>query len=277
MSDPVHVIIKEETSSSAKLWKFMFFIASSFALLFATDTIEISSSKPSHYQLKDENSMAQTSNNFSAQELNSTSNDSVNRGGDPSDFAEEQSTPETLLEKSKVRKYQRRAQPYQPSIDEELIAKWGIWSFNEPRPDLSQLYLKYPNRDIPSSEFPVNSWQRNTTYLEGFLNQAQDLVTRTMEAILEEYGKGKRQMPGKTFEERSDMFHITFYNVSVDDLPQYKDGGKLNKGGWTTKQSWEGLKRRLLHSIMTEDSFIFAMGGHSAAAGHGNVCSQCCF
>jgi hypothetical protein len=42
-----------------------------------------------------------------------------------------------------------------------------------------------------------------------------------------------------------------------------------DNGGWTTKKSWEGLKRRLLHAVMTEDSFVFAMGGHSAAAGHG--------
>jgi hypothetical protein len=32
----------------------------------------------------------------------------------------------------------------------------------------------------------------------------------------------------------------------------------------------DGLVRRVLHAIMTEDSFRVVMGGHSAAAGHGN-------
>ena len=46
------------------------------------------------------------------------------------------------------------------------------------------------------------------------------------------------------------------------------------RGGWTTPGSWKGLKRRLLHAIMTEDSFVFAMGGHSSSAGHGNHFQQ---
>lgn len=36
----------------------------------------------------------------------------------------------------------------------------------------------------------------------------------------------------------------------------------------------QGLSRRLLHAIMTRDSFTFIMGGHSAAAGHGNHFKQ---
>jgi hypothetical protein len=48
-----------------------------------------------------------------------------------------------------------------------------------------------------------------------------------------------------------------------------KSGPGMDKGGWSTPKSWLGLKRRLLHAIMTEDTFNFAMGGHSASAGHG--------
>jgi hypothetical protein len=39
------------------------------------------------------------------------------------------------------------------------------------------------------------------------------------------------------------------------------------KGGWIAKKSWFGLKRRLLHAVMTQDSFNLVMGGHSAAVG----------
>jgi hypothetical protein len=45
-------------------------------------------------------------------------------------------------------------------------------------------------------------------------------------------------------------------------------------GGCTTIESFENLKRRLLHAIMTEDIFVVAMSGHSAAAGHGNHFTQ---
>eukprot|EP00957_Ditylum_brightwellii_P182403 13895085-Ditylum_brightwellii.AAC.1 len=44
----------------------------------------------------------------------------------------------------------------------------------------------------------------------------------------------------------------------------------LEGGGWTTKKSFEGLVRRLLHAMMTNDTFTVVLGGHSAAAGHGN-------
>mmetsp|Transcript_12810 Transcript_12810/g.15007 ORF Transcript_12810/g.15007 Transcript_12810/m.15007 type:complete len:163 (+) Transcript_12810:2-490(+) len=46
--------------------------------------------------------------------------------------------------------------------------------------------------------------------------------------------------------------------------------GSRQGGGWTTKASFHALSKRLLHAMMTNDSFTVVMGGHSAAAGHGN-------
>jgi hypothetical protein len=40
--------------------------------------------------------------------------------------------------------------------------------------------------------------------------------------------------------------------------------------GWHDRKGWDNLQRRILHAIMSEDSFSYLMGGHSAAAGHGN-------
>jgi hypothetical protein len=68
------------------------------------------------------------------------------------------------------------------------------------------------------------------------------------------------------------QFHPEDLTVSLTNRKGKFESG--DEGGWTTQQSWDGLKRRLLHSIVTEDSFVFAMGGHSSAAGHGNHFQQ---
>jgi hypothetical protein len=44
----------------------------------------------------------------------------------------------------------------------------------------------------------------------------------------------------------------------------------MDRGGWTTKKTFQSLSRRLLHAMMTNDEFTVVLGGHSAAAGHGN-------
>eukprot|EP00978_Attheya_sp_CCMP212_P013725 scaffold34550_cov56-Attheya_sp.AAC.6 len=36
------------------------------------------------------------------------------------------------------------------------------------------------------------------------------------------------------------------------------------------QHSWDGLVRKLLHAMVTNDEFYVVLGGHSAAAGHGN-------
>ena len=161
--------------------------------------------------------------------------------------------------------YQPRGRKLGKDERQFLSKKWGSWELvdvdeaNRPQDDF---YLGYVNRDVPSEEFPHNAWQRDMGYVENFVNEGKNLVARAMEAILTEYGFGIDQYPKKSFHVRSTMFHI-----------QINDATDANneKGGWMTTRSWEGLKRRLLHSIMTEDTFHFAMGGDGAAAGYGCV------
>ncbi len=104
--------------------------------------------------------------------------------------------------------------------------------------------------------------------MKEFLTQGKDLVMRAMEAILAEYGHGLDDEPGVSFANRSAMFNLRRYNLTSETFDK---NGKINgqDGGWTSDRSWEGLKRRILHAIMTEDSFNFAMAGHSSSAGHG--------
>ena len=175
---------------------------------------------------------------------------------EPTDAEEDTKVPSSVARHL----YKTRGQPMSKEERKEMISKWGSWTLvdKKERPT-EDYYVKYPNRDIPRTEFPSNAWQIDKEYLSDFLPEAIALAERGMEAILAEYGK-----TDGTFEDRAEMFFIEKIDEGLmDRKPKTID----EKGGWTTTSSWEGLKRRLLHSLMTEDSFVFAMGGHSSAAG----------
>eukprot|EP00934_Nitzschia_sp_Nitz4_P008119 Nitzschia sp. Nitz4//scaffold229_size32011//14677//16995//NITZ4_007918-RA/size32011-processed-gene-0.14-mRNA-1//-1//CDS//3329542856//8109//frame0 len=155
--------------------------------------------------------------------------------------------------------YRKRARNLWQNEYDAMVEEWGTWSLKAKRRAQSEsLYAAYPNRDVPRVDFPSESWQTDSEYLEEFLPEAIALVTRAQGAILKEYGQATAK-----------MFEIFKYD-SADGVTEKGS----TQGGWTTHSSWKGLKRRLLHSIMTEDAFVFAMGGHSAAAGHGNHFQQ---
>jgi hypothetical protein len=65
---------------------------------------------------------------------------------------------------------------------------------------------------------------------------------------------------------RKKMFRWDKVDFKRDTGPpdDYTKRGKHGGGGWTTERSFNGLVRRLLHAMMTNDSFTIAMGGHSA-------------
>lgn len=160
--------------------------------------------------------------------------------------------------------YVPRGQPLSDADRQAMIDKWGSWTLvdDKPRPT-TDIYAKYPFRDIPRAEFPPNAWQIDEEYLGKFLPEAIALVQRAQDGILEEYGKVEG-----TWEERAEMFRLHKFEGQLTGV-NWGENDCGDKGGWTSQRSWEGLKRRLLHAIMTEDAFVFAMGGHSAAAGHG--------
>jgi hypothetical protein len=201
---------------------------------------------------------------------------------------ETSSAQETTITTTAQRRYtyQRRGQPMTDTDKTSMIQKWGSWTLDNAaarsKKDSSSstttttddYYLHYPNRDVPRDKFPDTAWQKDTNYIQQFLQEGLALIERAMEAILAEYGHGPDDHPNDSFQVRSGMFLL----LSIDDdkLPTLKANPKilLRNGGWTTPRSWLGLQRRLLHAIMTEDTFVFVMGGHSSAAGHGNLFAQ---
>uniref|UniRef100_A0A7S1YAZ3 Uncharacterized protein n=1 Tax=Grammatophora oceanica TaxID=210454 RepID=A0A7S1YAZ3_9STRA len=77
-------------------------------------------------------------------------------------------------------------------------------------------------------------------------------------------------MPEADFEERSKLFAIR----KVQDGKGFSGKGYAPGGTELSHRAWDGLVRRLLHAVMTNDSFNVILGGHSAAAGHGNHFKQ---
>jgi hypothetical protein len=197
------------------------------------------------------------------------SNESSNTDTTTSTIGGDGNTEDDETTTSKRHSYAKRGQPMSEEDRQAMRDQWGSWTLNDDKERPTNDYYKnYPNRDIPRSAFPSNAWQIDTDYLSKFLPESIALAQRAQDAILAEYGK-----TNGTWEERAEMFRLDFFETLEDAaVNKNKRGGQptwYDRGGWTTPKSWEGLQRRLLHAVMTGDSFVFAMGGHSAAAGHG--------
>jgi len=164
-----------------------------------------------------------------------------------------------------------------------LIEKYGEWHFWDGEPETrpkDDYCSKYPNRDITENDFPDTAWQVDAVYANHFLNDASNLVSRAQEAIYEEYGHGK-PLPPEQMMARSRMMKLHKVDLTGDDTnsnnnaaPQPPDD-YMNSGGWTTDRSFRGLVRRLLHAVMTNDSFtVVVLGDGPEASGVGNHFAQ---
>lgn len=181
--------------------------------------------------------------------------------------------------------YLPRGKELSPAERAALAATWGAWTFVDAnaatRPAL--LYVAkadadasgggqdggdFPNGDIPRAAFAPHAWQTDPEYLALWLPQAIALAARGMEAILAEYGHAPLDAPDLSFAERSAMFALS------PSAAGYSLKHPPGNGGYATAATLVALKKRLLHAVLTEGAFIFVMGGHSAAAGHGNHFQQ---
>jgi hypothetical protein len=166
-----------------------------------------------------------------------------------------------------------RGLPLNDTIKAALAKQWGQWSIlHDSKATMRPVFpcLQFSHCDVPRSKFPPQTWQADAAFLGPFLTQAQALVTRAQEAVLAEYGQSKFDLPNMTLAERSKNFQLDHLNLG-DGKTHPPDAKKvaIDNGGWTTTRSFQGLVRRVLHAIVTQDTFTFALGGHSIAAGHG--------
>lgn len=165
--------------------------------------------------------------------------------------------------------------PVSEEVAKELATKYGRWHFwdgeESERPEDANLCDKFPSCDFEGDEIDDTAWQADAVYVNHILNDADELVTRAMEAIFEEYGHPKPST-AEGLSARMKMFHWEKIDLSTAEGPpeQFKGKKPRGNGGWTTQRSHDGLVRRLLHAMMTTSTFTVVLAGHSAAAGHGN-------
>ena len=148
-------------------------------------------------------------------------------------------------------RYERRGKELTLEEEEILSKEWGSWELRH-RPIESGFFEEFLNRDVPEDAWTAiaQPWQRDSKYMKEFLTESISLVERAQLAIRTEYG-----------DEKTEMFDVAV----LDEWPVQKDKKESledSKGGWTMQRSWQGLKRRLFHAIMTQDSFVFSMAGH---------------
>lgn len=163
--------------------------------------------------------------------------------------------------------YVRRGRELTAEEQQQVDTQWGKWTFQtRTNPDLPK---GYPNQDVPRSAFPPGSWQTDPEYLKGFLEASIEYLDRAREAMLQEYGHSKFDQPDTPFDQRAYMFNLTV--LSEPSHSKQPAGTNAGDASYSTLLS---LRKRLLHAVMTESEFRFVMGGHSAAAGHGNHFQQ---
>jgi len=150
--------------------------------------------------------------------------------------------------------------------------KWGAWNFRDDYPEKHGVksrpvadFAPVKYRDLPVASFPDGAWQTDVEYVKQFLTEAKALVTRVKEGIYAEYGQPTVNADGTNLSPGEVASRDKLFSVAHE---QGED--RTGKLGFLEPNAWDALVRKLLHAMMTNDEFYVVLGGHSAAAGHGN-------
>jgi hypothetical protein len=159
---------------------------------------------------------------------------------------------------------------------------WGAWTFIDnyyddhkqharPKPD----YRNVNNRDLPLVEFPKDCWQLDEEYVGKFVDQARAMIHRVKEGIYAHYEhptvmKNGTKLTGEALKDRNALFQVIIEDYVVVDGKAAKNNSSEPLPGiaYLTQNAWDGLVRKLLHSLITNDMFFVVMGGDGVAAGH---------
>lgn len=158
----------------------------------------------------------------------------------------------------------------QNEIEEEQISylekmkavrdKYGAWGFrdDEPvRPLANFTSIEY--KDMKNEDFPPGAWQMDETYVRNLIKEAKSLIGRVREGVYAEYGWASEHLTEEQKVEREDKWAI-----------HIAESNPMSGIGWINQAGFDMLVRKLLHAMITNDEFYYILGGHSAAAGHGN-------
>lgn len=143
---------------------------------------------------------------------------------------------------------------------------YGAWDFHDTqtvRPIANFDDVEY--KDMMNNDFPDGSWQRDETYVRNLISEGGKLVRRVKSAIYAEYGHPILGLGEDEVKEVENMFAI-----HIGDSPPSDFTGIA----YINQKGFDMLVRKLLHAMITNDEFYYILGGHSAAAGHGNNFQQ---
>ena len=147
----------------------------------------------------------------------------------------------------------------------------GAWT----QPDFTNLRRPYnlftvPHKDLPIQDFPDLAWQANATYVKTFIKEATELVQRVRLAIYREYGWNDDN--DKTDDVFAIQTTVGSEEISIKSgmaAAVNPDGTPQNGVAFLHRDAFNGLVRKLLHAMMTEDEFyVVAAGGPHLYQGH---------
>lgn len=148
-------------------------------------------------------------------------------------------------------------------------AEWGAWDFGEEYTEIRPVanFDKTPYKDMMNADFPSNSWQTDEKYTRRFIEEGKRLVNRVREGLYAEYGHATKDFTTpEEIAERDELFKV--------HITETAPGRGVKGMSWISPKGFDALVKKLLHGMKTNDEFYYVMGGHSAAAGHGNNFQQ---
>lgn len=123
-------------------------------------------------------------------------------------------------------------------------------------------------RQISLFSFPSLLQTSIYRYIAHFLAEARSLLARVREAIYAEYGVASSTLTPDQLQTRNREFGI--HIIPSSDTTSTKAIDASNGAAWMHEPSYNALVKKLLNAMITNDHFFVILGGHSAAAGHGN-------
>ena len=167
---------------------------------------------------------------------------------------------------------------YEEKMD-RVREEWGAWSFQDPRPERPVAnFDDVDYKDLPTDRFPQGCWQTDEAYVKEFIREARGLVDRVQEGIYAEYGSPLNKTDGTTLAEEGKAERARQWGPKIiaaegvgGDVPNKDDPNGI---ATLSHVAFDGLVRKLLHALIANDDWYAVLGGHSAAAGHGNQFQQ---
>ena len=207
----------------------------------------------------------------------------------PNDFDNYELSPYTDVRLQMTSEERTSEQTYWENKLQSIRKDYGYWNFRDDYPakhdgksrpvvDWSSIATHHAEQlkedgdsnnnpllhgEISKEDFPKDAWQTDNTYITSFITEAKSLLHRVREGIYDEYGWSSSSLTDEQLSQRNVWLGVHIASEITSTGP---DVGVA----WMYQNSFDALVKKLLNAMMTNDHFFVTLGGHSAAAGHGN-------